>query len=87
VPGEKQYRVVAVHRRRSDGSFERDPSQPSIAPTRFGGGGGLSSTAADYIRFLQMLLNRGTSNGARVLSADTVTLMGTNHIGVSACVL
>jgi methyl acetate hydrolase len=81
VPADKQKRLVAVHRRRSNGSFELDPNQPALAVTQFSGGGGLASTANDYIRFLQMLLNRGTLNGVRILSSDSVTLMGTNQIG------
>ena len=81
VPENKQHRLVTVHRRRSDGSFEVDPNQPPIAVTRFSGGGGLASTATDYARFLQMLLNGGTSGGSRILSAETVVLMGRSHIG------
>ena len=45
------------------------------------GGGGAVSTAADYLRFCQMLLNGGELDGARVLKAETVALMGQNHIG------
>ncbi len=82
VPQQKQSRLVAVHRRRSDGSFEASANQPPASGiTRFRGEGGLSSTAADYIRFLQMLLNGGELNGTRILAADTVRLMGANHIG------
>jgi CubicO group peptidase (beta-lactamase class C family) len=58
-----------------------DSIQPPMMVTRFNGGGGLAWTASDYIRFLQMLLNGGTVGGARILSADTVALMGRNHIG------
>jgi CubicO group peptidase (beta-lactamase class C family) len=81
VPDAKQPRLVAVHRRRTGGDFERDPNQPPFSVTRFNGGGGLASTANDYTHFLQMLLNGGTWNGARILSADTVRTMGKNHIG------
>ena len=42
---------------------------------------GSSSTASDYIRFERMILNGGTLDGARILSADTVALMGRNQIG------
>ena len=45
------------------------------------GGGGLASTASDYIRFLQMLLNQGSLNGARIVSRDTVATMSRNQIG------
>jgi CubicO group peptidase (beta-lactamase class C family) len=47
----------------------------------FSGGAGLLSTAADYARFLQMLLNKGELDGVRVLSPKTVELMTVNHIG------
>ena len=45
------------------------------------GGGGLASTAPDYSRFLQMLLNKGTLNGTRIVRPETVDTMGRNHIG------
>ena len=45
----------------------------------FSGGAGLTSTAQDYARFAQMLLNGGTLDGARVLSPKTVELMTTSH--------
>ena len=47
----------------------------------FSGGAGLMSTATDYARFLQMLLNGGELDGQRILSRKTVELMTTNHIG------
>ena len=45
------------------------------------GGGGLYSTAADYMRFMRMFLNRGALDGARIISADTVAAMSKNQIG------
>lgn len=47
----------------------------------FSGGAGLLSTARDYTRFLQMMCNRGTLEGKRVLSRKTVELITVNHIG------
>ena len=47
----------------------------------FSGGAGLVSTAQDYARFLQMLLNGGTLGGARVLGPKTVELMTSNQTG------
>lgn len=47
----------------------------------FSGGAGLTSTAADYARFLQMLLNGGVLDGVRILSPSTVQLMTTDHVG------
>lgn len=45
------------------------------------GGGGLMSTARDYLRFSQMLLNGGELDGVRILSPKTVELMTENHLG------
>lgn len=50
------------------------------APAREDGGGGLVSTALDYARFCQMILNKGELDGARILSPVSVELMGTNAI-------
>ena len=49
--------------------------------TWFSGGGGLVSTAADYYRFLQMLLNGGELEGTRLVSRKTVELMTADHVG------
>jgi CubicO group peptidase (beta-lactamase class C family) len=80
-PTDKQQRLVVVHRRQSDGSFAADANQPAISVTTFVGGTGLASTASDYIRFLQMLLNDGTWGGARILSSESIGLMAKNQIG------
>ena len=50
------------------------------APKLLSGGGGLVSTTMDYLRFCQMLLNRGELDGVRVLQAETVDLMLTNQL-------
>jgi CubicO group peptidase (beta-lactamase class C family) len=47
----------------------------------FSGGAGLLSTATDYARFMQMLLNGGELDGVRILSPSTVTLMTSSHTG------
>jgi CubicO group peptidase (beta-lactamase class C family) len=47
----------------------------------YSGGAGLLSTAQDYARFLQMLLNGGELDGVRLLSPNTVHLMTVNHVG------
>ena len=49
--------------------------------TLFSGGGGLWSTAEDYMRFAQMLGNGGVLNGKRILSPRTIDLMASNHVG------
>jgi len=49
-------------------------------PTLCSGGGGLVSTASDYLRFSQMLLNKGAFDGERILGRKTVELMTSNHL-------
>ena len=53
----------------------------SVAPANDSGGAGGVSTAADYLRFTQMLLNGGQLDGARVLSRSSVALMTADHLG------
>ena len=81
VPQDKQSRLVTVNRRQADGSMAKEPAQPPVTGFVRGGGGGLSSTASDYIRFTRMLLNGGELDGARILSAKSVGVMAENHIG------
>ena len=81
VPKEKEARLVTVNRRIADGSIARESVQPPTSGFTPIGGGGLSSTAHDYLRFTRALLNGGELDGARILSAGTVALMGQNHIG------
>jgi CubicO group peptidase (beta-lactamase class C family) len=47
----------------------------------FSGGAGYLSTALDYAKFLQMMLNNGEFNGTRIISPKTVELMTVNHLG------
>lgn len=62
--------------------FLRFSANYSAADNRFySGGGGLVSTTIDYMRFLQMLLNRGELDGVRVLKPETVNRMIQNQIG------
>jgi CubicO group peptidase (beta-lactamase class C family)/C-terminal processing protease CtpA/Prc len=59
----------------------RDALWDVTKPTRlFSGGAGLVSTAADYLRFCQMLLNGGELDGVRILTPETVQLMTTNSL-------
>jgi methyl acetate hydrolase len=81
VPADKQARLVATHHRGADGIIVKDEVQPPPTINPIIGGGGLSSTAADYIRFTRMILNNGELDGARILKADTVAAMGRNAIG------
>lgn len=56
-------------------------NDPRVAGKWESGGGGMVSTAADYARFLQMLLNGGTLDGKRILGARTVAFMTADHLG------
>ena len=59
----------------------RPPMRDVARPPRWhSGGGGLASTAADYLRFSQMLLNGGELDGARLLSPKTVAHMASDHL-------
>ncbi|MBS0632752.1 MAG: beta-lactamase family protein [Verrucomicrobia bacterium] len=81
VPAAKHPRIVNFHRRRADGTLAEQTRYAPQAKVRLRGGGGLSSTARDYLRFLRMLLNGGELDGARILTPASVALMGQNHIG------
>ncbi len=81
VPPEKQARVVAVHQRQEDGSFVEPPPQPFKPARFFSGGGGLYSTARDYLKFARMLLNGGKLGSKRILQSETVDQMSRNQIG------
>jgi methyl acetate hydrolase len=81
VPPDKQPRLVAAHRRQTDGTILKEPNQPSPVVSSPSGGGGLSSSADDYARFLRMLLNGGELDGMRILSAGAIELMSQDHIG------
>jgi methyl acetate hydrolase len=80
--GESQrQRLVAMHARAEDGSLAPTPFELDQDPEFHMGGGGLYGTAGDYIKFTQMILNKGRANGTEVLKAETVAMMGQNHIG------
>ena len=81
VPKDKEARLVTVNRRVADDSIVRESVQPPTSGFTPVGGGGLSSTAYDYLRFTRTLLNGGELEGARILSAGSVALMGQNQIG------
>jgi len=74
-------RLVAMHGRGEDGSLAPIPFELEQDPEFHMGGGGLYGTAGDYIRFVQMILNKGRAGGHQVLKPETVALMGQNHIG------
>src|ERR1700726_1534888 len=74
-------RLVAMHQRNADGSLAPIPFELEQDPEFHMGGGGLYGTADDYIKFTQMILNKGRGNGNQVLKPETVAMMGKNHIG------
>ena len=87
LPPAKRERLAAVYGSDEQGKAVRAPEGAKgqghyvDGPRRsFAGGAGLVSTARDYARFLQMLLNGGTLDGARILAPKTVQLMTVNHV-------
>src|SRR5579864_5580025 len=74
-------RLVGMHARGADGVVAPMPFELEQDPEFHMGGGGLYGTAGDYIKFTQMILNKGKGNGNQVLKPETVTLMSQNHIG------
>lgn len=74
-------RLVGMHARGEDGSLQPIPFELEQNPEFEMGGGGLYGTAADYIRFTRMILNKGSGNGNQVLKPETVATMARNHIG------
>jgi CubicO group peptidase (beta-lactamase class C family) len=87
VPKEKRDRFATLYGEDSSGALEAVAPAPALGlgdyksqPTMASGGGGMVSTAQDYSRFAQMLLNGGELDGVRVLAPATVQLMSANHL-------
>jgi CubicO group peptidase (beta-lactamase class C family) len=84
VPEEKRERLALIHRNGPDGRLALEDffnrSRTTATSGLRSGGGGLFSTAADYVRFAQMLLDGGQLDGVRILSRKTVELMTENHL-------
>lgn len=91
VPAEQAHRLTACYAAGILGSKAVRPGAPALqddpakspyrTPTQFpSGGGGLVSTADDYLRFARMLLNGGELDGQRLLSPKTLQLMTANHL-------
>ena len=74
APDDKLARLVDAP---SGGPEARDVRK---RPRLLSGGGGLVSTAGDYLRFSRMLLDGGTLDGVQILSPKTIQLMATNHL-------
>jgi len=86
VPADKLNRFVSFYTYDKDRKFVAHPGIPDFSkpPGAPSGGGGLVSTAMDYMRFCQMLLNGGELDGHRLLSPLSVQLMRSNVLPVSA---
>ena len=81
VSADKRARLAQGLPTHPDTGAEIKLVDPTV-PKKFDCGGGCAvSTAGDYARFAQMLLNRGTLNGVRVLGSRTVELMTADHLG------
>ena len=83
LPENKYPRMATLYKKGNDGKLVPATEYfkyPAIQ-TYFSGGAGLVSTAADYSRFAQMLLNKGELDGHRILSRKTIELMTSNSIG------
>jgi CubicO group peptidase (beta-lactamase class C family) len=88
LPPAKKGRLAAVYAAKEGAALERAPDAGTgqgayvDGPRQaFSGGAGLLSTARDYARFLQALLDGGELDGARILGPKTVELMTSNHVG------
>jgi CubicO group peptidase (beta-lactamase class C family) len=81
VPEAKLPRVATIYAwNQAKGALAAQPRDPEISrmPGLPSGGGGLYSTAADYLRFAQMMLNGGELNGKRLIKRSSVDMMRTN---------
>jgi methyl acetate hydrolase len=82
VPEAKFERLVSSYRRDANGNLQENERKLPARPKTFNGGGGQYSTASDYLRFTQMILNHGMGpNNVRILKPQTVESMMKNQIG------
>ncbi|MTB51972.1 serine hydrolase [Lewinella sp. W8] len=89
LPQEKADRLAVVYsaterglkRAASDNPMQNQGAYVTGPKRSFSGGAGLLSTAEDYVKFLQMMLDGGTYNGRRILSRKSVELMTRDHLG------
>jgi methyl acetate hydrolase len=81
ITEKQRARQASLHRRGAGGRLVPQPFEKLNEPTSFSGGGGIYSTAPDYLTLLQALLNGGSLRGASILRPETVTAMAKNQIG------
>ena len=80
-PLDKRDRMATVYRIGKTGAIEPVPFKLYDTPPAFtGGGGGLTSTVDDYLKFIRMLMGKGEVDGVRLLKPETVELMLTNRL-------
>jgi CubicO group peptidase (beta-lactamase class C family) len=87
LTADTEARRVATHQRGGDGKLTEVEWKGQPQPVRENGGGGLYSTAGDYLQFVRMILNGGRHNGNQVLKPETVALMGKNAMGDTRVVM
>ena len=78
---QQRAREASLHVRDTHGKLLPQPPERHTSPATFSGGGGIYSTAPDYLTLLQALLNGGSLRTTRVLRPETVALMSANQIG------
>jgi len=81
IAEKQRARQASLHVRDGHGKLLPQAFEKLAAPTAFSGGGGIYSTAPDYLILLQALLNGGSLRGTRILRPDSVVQMSTNQIG------
>lgn len=81
VPAQFHEHIAEPFARDPDGGIQMKVIDVRTDAALASGGGGLISTAPDYARFLQFMLNRGELDGARLLGAQTVDFMTCDHLG------
>ncbi len=77
----QRLREANLHVREASGRLVAKPPEKQAERKVFSGGGGIYSTAPDYLSLLQALLNGGSLRGARILAPETVAMMSANQIG------
>jgi CubicO group peptidase (beta-lactamase class C family) len=81
VPAAQQHRIAEAFDTDPDSGIAVKLANVRSKPTFLSGGGGMVSTAHDYLRFARMLANHGTLDGVRILSRKTVQYMTSDHLG------
>lgn len=81
VPPEHHGRIAEPFARDPEGGLQMRVIDVREAAAMESGGGGLASTASDYARFLQFMLNKGELDGVRLLGSRTVAFMTADHLG------